>query len=225
MTRHRDRQIAELIRDIDRHNLTAMRTAVTRLANIDATGRNDHDGYPTTTPGNGATGGGRGRHITVHDERGEPDEVSVTSVEQAALARLETREADPVHQLTRSTLQALTRAADALNAVEANLRRFENLRSTAQLEDAPQCHVANVMYGLPYDMAWEPHRATDFAGYLAQPWNEPRKVCRFVYDFTRRSQPGSWTHRLPTKEEMLQYLERGTVRMHEPSTTNTRRAM
>jgi hypothetical protein len=129
-----------------------------------------------------------------------------------------------VHQLTRQTLQALTRAADALNAVEANLRRFDNLRSTAQLEDAPQCHVAAVMYQLPYDISWEPHVTTQFAGYLTQPWDEPRKVCRFVYDFTRRSQPGSWAHRLPSKEEMLQYLERGTIRMHKPATTNTRRS-
>lgn len=224
MTRNRDRQIGALIADIDRHNLTAIRAAIAHLVAIDDTGRNDHDGYPTTTPGNGATGGGRGRHITVPDEHGQPDEVSVTSVEQAALCRLEARQPDPVHQLARSTVQALTRAADALNAVEANLRRFDNLRSTAELTEVPQCHVASTMYGLPYDTSWEPHVTTQFAGYLAQPWDEPRKVCRFVYDFTRRAQPGSWTHRLPTKDEMLQYLERGTVRMHEPSTTNTRRS-
>ena len=209
MTRHRDRQIAALIADIDRHNLNAMRQAITHLAAIDATGQNTLDGYPSVAPLNGSPGGGAGGGGS-------------SSVEKAALERSEARQPDPVHQLTRSTLQALTRAADALNAVEANLRRFENLQSTAELADAPQCYVASTLYGLQFDPAWEPHRATDFAGYLERPWDEPRKVCRFVYDFTRRAQPGTWAHRLPTKDEMLQYLTRGYVRIHEPPTTNTR---
>lgn len=217
MNTRNDRLIDALVKDIDRHELGQYRARIMHLVAVNSTARNDLDGYPTTTPGNGATSGGGGRKMTVPDEEtGSDDEVPTTATEAAAFARLEPRPADPIHDLTRRTIDALTAAANALNTVEANLRRFDNLRTTTHLEDAPQCHLAR-SYGLPFDPKWAPHRATDFAGYLFPvPWDEPRKVCRFTYDFTHR-----W-YRLPTKDEMVQHLERGAVRLHEPRTTNTR---
>lgn len=159
-----------------------------------------YDGWGSTTPGNGSPGGGSGRHITVEDEHGQPDRVPVTSVELAVFNR--ERQGDGVTEIGRLVLAELTTIQSALWSLENHLNAFDHQRSTAKVEDAPQCHVAKG-YGLPWDETWTPFRSSDLGGEL----DEPRRLCKFTYWFHRDN------GRLPTKAEMLKHLERGTVRV------------
>jgi len=171
------------------------------------------DGYSSTTPGNGNPGSGKGggRTMTVPGPAG-PEEVRTSSTESAAFTNLDARRGapDPAFTIAREVLAELHTVKRALDSLANACDRFDRLRSVAQVADAPQCHVASVILGLPWDEAWAPYKRTTFVGVLALPFDEERQVCRWVYDFTRH-----W-HRLPSKVEMLGYLERGAVRVHEP---------
>lgn len=218
MTSIVQRQIDALVKDIERHDHTGLYRQIAYVAAIGATGGGErHDGYPTTTPGNGSVGAGKGggRTMEIADEHGLPDRVPTTATEAAAFARLEGAPSqDPIRHLSRQLRHHLERIANAYAAIEADLRRFDNLRSTADLTEPEQCYVAAVICKLPFDPTWEHRlRTTDFAGYLPHPWDEPRKVCRWTYDFVRARR------RLPTPDEMRQHLERGTVRILTKETT------
>lgn len=217
MTRQTNRFIANLEADIDRHNIDALFAFVKYAASLDEVSAHRQDGWPTMASGNGAGGGGGGRRMTVVDEHGNPDEVPTTSTEAAALANVDShRQPDPIHNVVRSAVRRLQRIADDLNGLEADKLKFDKLRSTTDVADSPQCYIASVVHQLPWDDAWTPFRATDFDTYLPFKFDEPRKVCRWSYEFVRR-----W-RRLPTDQEMRQYLAQGVVRIHEPSTTNNR---
>lgn len=165
------------------------------------------DGYPTTTPGNGSPGGGKGgqRLMAVRAEDGSTDLVPTTSVEAAAIEQRPLP--DPVTMQGRELWQHLRRLVDELDAIARVLDRFDRLQNTAAVPDPPMCWVAQVRYQLPWDLAWEPWRTTDFAGVLAHPFDEPRKVSQFVYWYTRNHR------RLPERAEMLEYLQRGGVKV------------
>lgn len=170
------------------------------------------DGFPSTAPGNGNPGGGKGGRklmsVPVEDAGRivDFDLVPTSSTEVAALdARHQT---DPITSVGREVWQLLTTVARSLDQLEHALNRAERLQSTAQVPDPPMCWVAQVKYKLPWDIAWEPYRSTDFAGVLDQPFDEPRKVSSFVYWYTRR------THQLPEKADMLAYLS-GKAKVHE----------
>jgi hypothetical protein len=160
-----------------------------------------NDGWPTTTPGNGNPGGGGGRTITVSDEHGQPDRVPVTSVEAAVIERIAER--DQIRTMALDEIADWHQISAALESIRNRQQRFANLRSTATVEDAPQCFVAAVVHHLAWDATWEPWRATTLNGT----WNEERKVCKFVYWFHRHQ------GRIPTAVEMRKHLERGTVRI------------
>lgn len=157
------------------------------------------DGYPTTTPGNGNPTGGGGRHIIVPDEHGEPDRVPITSTEAAAIDRKTTP--DPVAAIARTLLAELVNLKTSLDEIEGALSRFDALRSMATTNDPPQCHVANKMHKLPWDVMWEPWRSSDLGGTFP----EPVKVSKYVYWFHRDN------GRLPSRNEMIKYLEKGVV--------------
>lgn len=184
----------------------------------DLTVSEDPDGFPTSTPGNGSPGGGKGGRstMTIEDPDDELDpggvEVPVTSVERAVFAieggvSAGVRSAVQLDQLFGEISSQLRHIDSAAMRLSAALIRFEALRDKADDEAGPQCYVASVMHHLPWDRAWEPVVATQFDGVLAKPWPEPHRVCRWVYDFTRRHE------RIPTRDELLQYLERGLVRV------------
>jgi hypothetical protein len=210
MTRQHHRLITALEDDIDRHNIDALIAHVKHAVALDAVTGHRQDGWPSMASGNGAGGGGGGRRMTVTDEHGQPDEIPTTSTEAAALANVEQqRQPDPVHNIARSSVRALQQIADALNRLEGDKVRLEALRSTKDVADSPQCYIASVVHQLPWDEAWTPFRATDFDTYLPHKFDEPRKVCRWTYEFVRR-----W-RRLPSEDEMRQYLAVGVVRLHE----------
>ncbi len=158
-----------------------------------------NDGYPTTTPGNGNPTGGGGRHIIVPDENGQPDRVPITSTEAAAIDR--TTNPDPVAAIARTLLAELVNLKTSLDEIEGALSRFDALRSMAATNDPPQCHVASKMHKLPWDVMWEPWRTSDLGGTFP----EPVKLSKYVYWFHRDN------GRLPSKNEMLKYLEKGVV--------------
>jgi len=163
---------------------------------------NTVDGYPKTTPGNGNSSGGNGRHIfVVDDETGEQgDRVPVTSTEQAAMN--DHHERDIIKEIALDVVTELMMLRQSLESAHHALDRFDALRSTAKINDAPQCHIAKG-HGLPWDDTWTPFRLTDLNGQLT----EPRRLCKFTYWFHRDH------GRLPTKAEMIKHLERGVVRV------------
>jgi hypothetical protein len=181
-----------------RHVVTAGLTASSRS-----------DGYSTVTPGNGSpgvgSGFGGGKVMAIRDEHGEIDWVPTSSTEAAAITPTITP--DPVAGLAREMLAALAEAEHGLEAVARINDRFERLQNTAKVPDPPMCWLAQVRYRLPYDVAWDPYKTTDFEGVLADPFDEPRKVSSFVYWYTRR------TRQLPSKDDMLTYLRGATVRI------------
>ncbi len=159
------------------------------------------DGFSSTTPGNGNPGGGKGgrKLMAIRDEKGDTDLVPTSSTEVAAIDP--GRHDDPIALIGNEVWMHLRRIEGALVGLDNALNRADRLQSAAAVPDPPMCWVAQVKYQLPWDLMWEPHRATDFAGYLDTPFDEPRKVCRFVYDFVRRSRA------LPERADMLAYLE------------------
>lgn len=163
------------------------------------------DGYPSTTPGNGNPGGGKGggRRMAVQilDADGEHDvDLLPTSSTEAAAIDARWSGPDPVAGAGRRVNRLLLELAATLKALDKALDSYDVLRSTATVPDPPMCWVAQVRYQLPFDTAWEPVKTTDFAGVLEEPFDEPRKVSSFVYWYTRR------TRELPTRAQMLDYL-------------------
>ena len=167
------------------------------------------DGFPSTTPGNGSPGGGKGGRMTmVIDDDGERDTVPTSSTERAAFIGTH-RDPGPsqvVRELREIEAQ-LQHFDSALLRLSGALTRLDEIRGQSMEEASPQCWVASVAHGLPWDRDWEPAVSTKFENYLETPWDKPRPVCRWVYDFTRRNR------RLPERDELLQYLERGHVRV------------
>lgn len=165
------------------------------------------DGFPSTTPGNGSPGGGKGGRLEVVLDG---ERVPTTSVEVAAFARVRL---DPVEVLA-DEIERQLRAFDlAVSSLRHALERWDSLRSTAELPDAPQCWVAT-HHRLPWDEDWAPMVTTRFEGVLEQPWPEERRVCRWVYDFTRKHK------RIPSADECRQYLARGIVRVQTGEATS-----
>jgi len=187
------------------------------------------DGYASTTPGNGSPGGGKGGGPTIaveipddeparlpqseegrewlaslHETPERVELVPTTSTERAALARGADRP-DPLRNIARDLDTQWRTVETAFMRISALCDRWDRLRSTVALVNVPQCHVAEVLYKLPFDDKWKPHRSTTFEGLID--WPEARPVCRMVYDFTRDNA------RLPSKAEMVQYLERTAIRV------------
>lgn len=168
------------------------------------------DGFPSTTPGNGSPGGGKGGRMTmVIDDDGERDTVPTSSTERAAFAGTDPvwAERSQVVDELREVEAQLRHIDSAILRLSGALTRLDGLRGQTTEEASPQCWVASVAHGLPWDRDWEPAVSTRFENYLDTPWEKPRPVCRWVYDFTRRNR------RLPERDELLQYLERGHVRV------------
>jgi hypothetical protein len=228
MTTHRTRvrrfaanwqQIVEHTKVITRTELRAGKQVQVREARLDLMRRDlaalleadaehgGNDGYPSTTPGNGSPGGGKGGGATMEipDEHGHPDRVRVTSVEAAVLNARPAHLGDPLHRKAVEAELIVTRVARDLARLASISHEVTQLRSTAAIADPPMCWVAQ-QAGLPWDIEWEPFRETDFAGVLAQPFPEPRRVSKTVYWFVRNHR------RLPTREDLQQHLERGNIR-------------
>lgn len=193
------------LRNLLDHARSALATPIGDLSVSEAP-----DGFSSTTPGNGSPGGGKGGRSTMTID-GEV--VPTSSTERAAFAglelghRSEMRSAVVPGELLAEIETQLRHLDSAAVRLSSALIRFDALRSKADDDAGPQCYVASVVHRLPWDRAWEPVVSTQFDGVLAKPWDEPRKVCRWVYDFTRRN------GRIPTRDELLQYLERGVVRL------------
>lgn len=158
------------------------------------------DGYPSTTPGNGNSGGCGGRFISVPDELGEPDRVPVTSTEQAVLNDHTTP--DKVNAIAREVLAELATVATSLTSLSHALDRFDHLRRTdGQVADR-QCYVTKHVLKLGWEEEWEPWRTSDLNGALSEPF----PVCKWVYWFHRDN------GRLPTSKEALTHIERNVAR-------------
>lgn len=175
------------------------------------------DGFPSSTPGNGSPGAGKGGGKRVGlayvDDTGveQTDWVPTSSTESAAIfARRPER--DQVQGVGRKVNRLLLVIASSLEKLDAALDGLELLQSTADVADPPMCWVAQTRNHLPYDEEWdvkagtEGARTTTFEGTLDDPFDEPRRVCRFTYRFVHRHK------RLPTQDEMTQYLARGVQR-------------
>lgn len=168
------------------------------------------DGFPSSTPGNGNPGGGKGggrvMPVGVVNAAGHKvvDLLPTSSTEMAALT---VARPDPISEIGKRVNLDLHTIASALDRLERNLNRFDALQSSSAVPDPPMCWVAQVKYGLPWDILWEPFRTTDFAGQLDQPFDEPRRVSHFVYWFVRNHK------RLPAKVDMQQYLAKATVKL------------
>lgn len=162
------------------------------------------DGYSSTTPGNGSPGSGKGGGKTMaipDDLGGPPDHVPTSSTEAAALSLVTERsQPDPVHTMALQAVKAYQTINNQLSLLSSILVRFEHLRSASKVPDPPQCYVAQLRHQLPWDAEWEPWRTTDFKGKLKEPFDEPRKVCKFVYWFVYNHK------RLPSRNEMLNQL-------------------
>lgn len=169
------------------------------------------DGWGSSTPGNGSPGSGKGGRpvMAIPAEGAEksddalvpPDWVPVSSTERAVLTM---PPPDPVHRQAQTVRRELATVVRSLETILRTLTRWETLRSK-DVENPPHCYVIQVVLGLPFDIEWEQWRRTDFAGVLDRPFDEPRKVCSFVYWFARNHK------RLPTKEEALKHLRSGKV--------------
>lgn len=172
------------------------------------------DGWSSTAPMNGAPGGGKGggQMMPVPVPGGGDDLVPTSSTEAAAFARASGRSSsgDSASDIAAALLVELGRARLALVEIDQLIQRFDRLRSTKDLPDGPQCYVAQVINGLPYDPMWEPWRSTDFAGLIDPPWPEARRVCQPVYWFVRNNRH---LRRLPNVDEMRSWLERGTSKV------------
>lgn len=166
------------------------------------------DGFSSTTPGNGNPGGGKGgrKTMAIRGEDGQVDLVPTSSTEVDAIDNR--REPDGVGLIGGEVWKLLHQLAHLHAQLDGALVRFDRLQSTAGVEDPPMCWLAQVRYKLPWDIQWEPFRTTDFAGVLADPFDEPRRVSSFVYWFARNHK------RLPERGEMLEYLEKQTVKVH-----------
>lgn len=206
------------------------------------------DGFGSTTPGNGSPGGGKGGGSTMSIERpaGElgrlpqtdparvddderdrlaaiarraasaaPDRVPVSSTERAALDARRAR-LDKVDRIGADLVRELGRLDAACAKIDRLVAEWDRVRNVAEIDDAPQCYVASVVHRLPWDADWSPVVRTTFAGVLPTPWDEERPVSRWVYDFTRRHR------RLPTGDEMLEYLARGSVRVRTGADTGAK---
>lgn len=174
------------------------------------------DGYPTSTPGSGNVGGGKGGRatmvITAVDDPsigGDPDRVPTSSTEAAALAP---PVQDPVARLAGRINRRVHQLARQLDELDRALCLFAVERSTARTPDPPMCWLA-ARYELPFDLRWQvgpdavtKTTVTDFATVLARPLDRPEQVCAYTYNFVRNHR------RLPTKAEMLGELQRAIGR-------------
>lgn len=161
-----------------------------RLVLLDAARPSAVDGYPAASSGAGDGGAA----------------TELTSVESAANRSVFGRPGrDPIHHLALEALglrRQLLRVLDDLSAIEKRWQRLQTVPTASDLGNDSWCSHARSL-GLPYDTAWDTHRRSDLNGL----WPEPRPVCRWVYDFARERRE------LPTKDQMLQYLERGVARV------------
>lgn len=182
------------------------------LVAVDESAPSAIDGYPTKTPG-ARPDEARGLRVDADGNVVEPDssDVSLNTVEAAADALVRQSAArDVIHRIRLDAERHAETAGAALLALAAALARADNLRAPLP-PTTPQCFVASVIRHLPADDAWIPGPAgkkTRFDGVIEHPWREERLVCQWTYKFTRR-----W-RRLPTEEEMLEYLRTGYVRVH-----------
>jgi hypothetical protein len=149
--------------------------------------------WPSTTPMNGSPGGGSGGVVG-------------SRVETAGVARaMSGVAADPISSIARSVEGHVLAIESHLVELQSDMGRFHRLRSPADLDNGRWCYVAKHVHGLPFDAVWEPHKQTTFEGVLDRPWPEPQWVSRWCYDFTRSHK------RLPTEDEMKEYLTKGRV--------------
>lgn len=156
------------------------------------------DGFPAGHGGGG--GGGGGPTMVIEDDR-----VPVTPVEMAVLAGRVTP--DPFSAISRRIVEAFDVVVAKVVEVEGLVQAAERLQAATGL--TPLYDWVAQMAGLPFDERWaEIHKRTTFAGYLERPLDEPRPVCRWTYDFVRAHR------RLPSRDEMLQLLRTGKVKVH-----------
>lgn len=109
--------------EIERKVLAAVRR--------DNTASPDRDGHRRNSIGGGR---GTGPAIVVEDENGQPDTIPVTTVEAAALARLEhgATEDDPHHALTDTAVSHLAAAAHAIDKLTETLDAIDALANTSR---------------------------------------------------------------------------------------------
>lgn len=166
-----------------------------------------HDGYPSTTPGNGSPGGGKGggrlMEVPIDGVDGATDLVPTSSTESAALAPAPPR--DPVNQAVVDVLSLLRKLAPTLELLDARLGALDRARLVSKVPDPPQCHVIGKVLGITrWDDEWNPTKWTVFKGLgpnRAPLFDEPVKVCTWVYWFAQHNK------RLPTKSEAVKHLE------------------
>ena len=208
-------QVSPMItgRDVKVPAVEVLAARVHRLVRAGFSVSAEADGFPARTPLNGSPGAGKGGRQTMAvdavDDEGVVvgvDWVPTSSTESAAFAK---PMSDPVQLQAVEAMAAMRSVVAALDELDRVLGRFDHLQATSKVPDPPMCWVAQVKYQLQWDMEWEPWRTTDFANRLAQPFDEPRRVSKFVYWFVQNHR------RLPDRAEMLAQLERSVVKVRK----------
>lgn len=156
-----------------------------------------HDGWPTSTTGNGSTG------------------TPTSSVEAAAMAILETTARDQHRDLTHRAARALEDAVVSINTLRAALSSIDDLTRDV----GPPVKTCSHCTGKrPAN-----DRIIHATGTVGDRLHHAIALCVDCYGYvTQTARPGSRTGWLPTDAEILQHEERGRWRIHrpEPQTPN-----
>jgi len=161
-------------------------------------GHHVHDGWPTSTTGNGNTTG-----------------LPASSVEAAALAILETTARDTHRDLTHRAARALEAAVVAVNTLRAALSSIDDLTRTTGPPVRTCAHCTGQRSGND--------RVVHATGTVGDRLERALALCADCYGYvTQTAGPGIRTGWLPSDSEITQHEERGRWRIHrpEPQTPN-----
>lgn len=160
----------------------------------DRTGRLAHDGWPTSTTGNGSSG------------------LPTSSVEAAVVALVDgARPRDHHHELVGRAAGALEDAVVALNTLRSALNSIDDLTKTSVDPKAPKtcAHCTDKRLGTNH-----PIHAT---GTVGDRLERSIALCAHCYGYvTQTATPGTREGWLPSDAEILQHEERGRWRIRRP---------
>lgn len=113
------RKMTAALREVDLDKIERRLIAAAKRDGVVAA----HDGYPTSTLGDGTRSAAT---WDTTDEHGEPDPVETTSTERAAVARAEGKQTDdPLHHNLVAAMKLATTALAAVRGIEVRLDRID----------------------------------------------------------------------------------------------------
>jgi len=188
-------------------NMAKLRTNLLRWMRVSIDNPSQADGYPTSTIGADAATARSAPvdeqeaaelgHLT-EDQLGHASTTQATSVERAVMAK---KRRDVIDMNTAVAAGWIVQAEDLLRRAENKLAENERYQSNADLNPKPGCWVMARI-----EVFEESHRTSDLNGLF----DEPKPICRWVYDFSRA------LNRLPSRDECRKHA-RGERVMVKPS--------